>query len=151
MGDTHAGGITMETNMVSLKIDETMVSKVLEKQIQAAIVAQLGNQEQLIERAVSVALSKKVNSDGKVDQYSSYNTHDFLEVLAAKSIREAATEALKEWIHENQVKIKNAVLKELNTPTRQRSIATSYANAIEESLKCNWNMTCNIQFKEREK
>jgi formaldehyde-activating enzyme involved in methanogenesis len=141
----------MENNMVSLKIDETMVSRVLEKQIQAAIVAQLGNQDKLIEKAVSVALAQKVNSDGKVDNYNSYNTHDFLEVLASKSVRAAATEALKEWLNENQVKIKNALLKELSTPNRQRSIATAYADAIEESLKCNWNMTCNIQFKEREK
>jgi uncharacterized protein with von Willebrand factor type A (vWA) domain len=140
----------MENNMVSLKVDETMVSKILEKQIQAAIVAQLGKQDQLIERAVVVALSKKVNNEGNVDSYSSYNTHDFLEVLASKSIREAATEALKEWLAINREKVKEAVLKELEKPNRQRSIATAYADAIENSLKCNWNMTCNIQFKERE-
>ena len=140
----------MENNMVSLKVDESMVSKILEKQIQAAIVAQLGKQEDLIEQAVKVALSKKVNHEGNVDSYSSYNTHDFLEVLASKSIREAATEALREWLNENKVKVRNAVLKELATPSRQRSIATAYADAIESSLKCNWNMTCNISFKEKE-
>ncbi len=135
--------------MVSLKVDETMVSKILEKQIQAAIVAQLGNQDQLIERAVVVALSKKVNNEGNVDSHSSYNTHDFLEVLASKSIREAATEALKEWLATNREKVKEAVLKELEKPNRQRSIAVAYADAIENSLKCNWNMTCNIQFNEK--
>lgn len=141
----------MESNMVSLKVDETMVSKILEKQIQAAIVAQLGNQDQIITKAVQVALSQKVNSDGKIDSYSSYNTHDFLEVLASKSIREAATEALKEWLADNRERVKKAMLDELKKPTRQRSIAVAYADAIENSLKCNWNMTCNIQFKEKER
>jgi len=139
----------MENDIVSLKVDKELVSKVLNKQIQAAIVAQLGNESQIIEQAVRIALSEKVNSDGKKDQYSSYNTHDFLEVLASKSIREAATLALKEWLDSNRELIKKAVLAELKTPKRQKSIATAYADAIENALKCNWNMTCNISFEEK--
>lgn len=140
----------MENNMVSLKVDEQMVSSILEKQIQAAIVAQLGNQEQLIEKAVKIALSEKVGIDGTKSRYDSDNRHDFLEVLASKSIREAATGALREWLTENQIKIKKAVLKELETPARQRSIATAYADAIENSIKCSWNMTCNINFERKD-
>jgi hypothetical protein len=139
----------MENNdIVSLKVDKELVSKVLNKQIQAAIVAQLGNERQLIEQAVRIALSEKVNSDGRKDQYSSYNTHDFLEVLASKSIREAANAALREWLDANSELVKKAVLAELKKPNRQRSIAAAYADAIENSLKCNWNMSCNISFKE---
>lgn len=140
----------METEMVSLKIDEAMVSSVLEKQIQAAIVQQLGNQDDLIAQAVKVALSQKVNNKGKVGEYSSYNKYDFLEVLAGKSIREAAKAALHEWLEENKGKIRDAVLKELKTPSRQRSIAVAYADAIEHSLTNSWDMRCNIEFKERE-
>jgi len=139
----------MDENIVSLKVDKELVSKILEKQIQAAIVAQLGTQEQLIQKAVSVALSEKVNSEGKRDSYSSYNTHDYLEVLASQSIRNAAKEALNEWLKENSAKVKEAVFSELKKPSRQKSIAVAYADAIENSLKCNWNMSCNISFKER--
>ena len=140
----------MNENMVSLKVDETMVSSILEKQIQAAIVQQLGSQDDLIAQAVKVALSQKVNHEGKIDDYSSYNKYDFLEVLAGKSIREAAKVALQEWLAENSGKIRAAVLEELKTPSRQRSIAVAYADAIEHSLTNRWNMSCNIEFKERE-
>jgi len=141
----------MDTEMVSLKVDEAMVSSILEKQIQAAIVQQLGNQDALIAQAVKVALSQKVNIDGKVDSsYSSYNKYDFLEVLAGKSIREAATSALHEWLEENSEKIRDAVFAELRTPSRQRSIAVAYADAIEQSLTCKWSMKCNIDFKRTE-
>lgn len=140
----------MENEMVSLKVDETMVSSILAKQIQAAIVQQLGSQDELIAQAVKVALSQKVNHEGKVGDYSSYNKYDFLEVLASKSIREAAKAALQEWLAENSKKIRKAVLEELKTPSRQRSIATAYADAIEYSLTNKFNMSCNIEFKERE-
>ena len=138
----------MENRMVSLTVDEAMVSSVLEKQIQAAIVAQLGNQDDLIAQAVKVALSQKVDRDGKVNSYDYNNTHDFLEVLASKSIREAATDALHDWLEENSRKVRDAVLEELNTPSRQRSIAVAYADAIESSLTCKWDMRCSIEFKE---
>ena len=140
----------MGSNMVSLEIDEDMVKSALNSQIAAAIVQQLGDQDELITGAVKVALSKKVDSDGKVNEYSSYNRNDLLEVLATKSIHAAAKEALDEWIEENRSKIKEAVLKELDTPSRQRKIAVAYVNAIDESIKCNWRMDCNIQFIEKD-
>jgi len=140
--------MSMVEGVVSLNVDKELVSKVLERQIQAAIVANLGNPEALIEKAVHIALSKKVNSEGREDQYSSYNTHDFLEVLAAKNIRESATSALKEWLEKNNEKVKAAVMRELERPERKKSIAKAYADEIERSLKCNWNMSCNISFKQ---
>lgn len=143
------GEITMDNNIVSLKVDQALVSSVLQKQIQAAIVAQLGNEQAIIEKAVAVALSQKVNQEGRVDQYNSYNTYDFLEVLASKSIKEAATLALREWLETNKELVKNAVMSELKKPARQRSIAVAYADAIEKSLTCNWNMSCNISFTEK--
>lgn len=141
----------MENEMVSLKIDQTMVSSVLEKQIQSAIIQQLGDQDELIAQAVKVALSQKVDREGNVNcRYESDRKYDFLEVLATKSIHEAAKTALQEWLKENSEKIRNAVFEELKTPNRQRSIAVAYADAIEHSLVSRWNMSCNIEFKEKE-
>lgn len=138
----------MDKDLVSLQIDPQIVLGVIEKQIQAAIVHLLGGQEELIGNAVTVALSQKVSHNGKISQYSSDNKHDYLELLAEQSIREAAKEALKEWLKDNAGKVKDAVLKELKKPARQNSIARAYADAIEHSLKCSWDMHCNISFKE---
>ena len=143
--------MNMDNNkMMSLEINEDMVRPILETQIQAAIVSQLGDQDKLIEAIVKKALSEKVDSDGKRDKYDSYNKHDYLEVLASKSIRTAAKDALAEWLETNSHKVKTAVLKELETPSRQRSIAVAYADAIETSLKCSWTMGCNISFERKE-
>ena len=140
----------MSNDMVKLEVDPNLVNAILEKQIQAAIVTQLGDQDKLIESIVKKALSKKVNADGKVDNYSHYNKFDFLEILATKSIQVAATSALQDWLQQNSIKVKQAVMDELETPGRQRSIAVAYADVIEHSLKCSWNMGCNITFCEKE-
>jgi len=140
----------MKEEMVSLKIDPEIVRNSLDKRIQAAIVSQLGNTDELIGGIVSLALKRKVDRDGNLGRYDSDNKYDFLEAMASKSIRQAAEEALREWLDANKAKVKNAVLKELQKPSRQRSIAKSFADAVENSLECSWRMSCDIKFREVE-
>lgn len=140
----------MEGEVVSLKVDPSLVTSILEKRIQAAIVEQLGNEEELIGHAVRLALSEKVDRKGSsTSSYASDRKYDFLEILTTNSIQEAAKAALMEWLGENSKKIREAVLKELDSPERQKSIAKAYADAIETSLSSSWRMDCNISFKER--
>ena len=140
----------MQDEVVSLKVDPSLVTSVLEKQIQAAIIAQLGDEEELIGHAVKLALSEKVDRRGSsTSSYASDRKYDYLEVLTINSIQKAAKAALNEWLEENSKKIRAAVLKELDSPERQKSIAKSYADAIETSLTAHWTMSCDISFKER--
>lgn len=136
----------MSTNMINLGINEDVVKPILDKHIQAAVLANIGNPEELIQKVVAVALSQKVNRDGNVSRYSGDNQYDYLEVLTGKAIRKAAEEALKEWLKENSQLVKEAVIKELNKPVRQNSIAKAFADAVEESLQCSWRFGCDIMF-----
>lgn len=139
----------MEHDIVSLKLDPSIVTPILEKQIQTAIISQIGDSDKLIQSIVKLALQEKVDKKGNPNpRYNSDAKYDFLEVLTANSIRKAAKDALVDWLEENQEKIRNAVYNELDTPERQNSIAKAYADAIEKSLKCDWSMACNIAFRE---
>ena len=141
----------MEGEVVSLKVDPSLVTSILEKQIQTAIVTQLGDQDELIGQAVKLALSEKVDRAGNSNcRYESDRKYDFLEILATNSIQKAAKAALNEWLEINSKKIRKAVLAEMDSPERQRSIAKAYADAIESSMTNQWNMSCSIAFKERE-
>ena len=140
----------MQDEVVSLKVDPSLVTSILEKRIQAAIVEQLGDDGKLIEQAVRLALSTKVDKKGNsTSRYDSDLRYDFLEVLTTNAIQEAAKEALTDWLAQNSKLIKKAVLKELDSPERQRSIAKAYADAIENSLIASWTMSCNIDFNKR--
>lgn len=140
----------MKTDMVSLQINEEMVKPILEKQIQAAVMAGIGNPEQLIQKVVSVALSHKVDKNGDVSRYSSDNTHDYLDVLVGKTIREAANSALTEWLAENKTLVKEMVIKEMSKPARQKTLVAAFADAVEKSFSCKWNFQCDVSFKEKD-
>lgn len=133
--------------MMSLQIDQNMVKTVLEKQIQSAILANMGDAEELIAEVVKTALHEKVSAEGKKSSYSGDNKYDYLEILTGKAIREAAQEALKEWLATNALLVKAAVYKELCKPERQETLAKAFADEIENSMKCSWNFTCDIGFR----
>jgi len=135
-----------DKELVSLEVSPKLVQGVLEERIQAAIVAQLGDGETLLKELISRALHQKVDEDGKYNSSDYRNRYEFLEIITANSIRKAAKESLQEWLKQNSDKVRATVLKELKKPSRQKSLAKAYADAIEESLKCRWSMNCNIDF-----
>lgn len=133
--------------MVSLNIDEKAIFPIIEKQIQAAIVANLGNTTDLVERMVGLALHVKVGVNGNRAKYDSDNKYDFMEAIVGKTIRDAATGAMNDWLAQNSEKIRAAVLKELKKPSRQTTMAKAFADAVESAVRCDFRMSCNVDFK----
>lgn len=138
------------SNMINLGINEDMVKPILQKQIEAAVLANLGNPEELIRKTVSLALSQKVDKNGNVSNYRSDNRYDYLEILVGKAIREAAQVSLKEWLETNASLIKEMVKQEMNKPERQGTLVQSFADAVEKSIRCSWNFRCDIKFDSKE-
>lgn len=136
----------MSEKMMSLELNEEMVKPIIEKQIQAAIMANIGKPEELIQKVVATALRQKVDKEGKISSYSSDNKFDYIDVLTGKAIRNAAQEALDQWLKENTQLVKAMVIKEMNNPERQNSLVSAFANAVEENLKCSWRFNCDISF-----
>lgn len=139
------------SNMINLGINEDIVKPILEKQIEAAVIANIGDPTELIQKVVSRALNQKVDRNGNVSGFSSDNKYTYLEVLTNESIQSAANEALHEWTDKNKKIIKELVIKELNKPERQDSIVVAFANAVEESLELDWNFNCDVHFTEKER
>jgi len=140
------GRIKMKNGLVNLNISEDIVRPIIEKQIQAAVLANIGDPEETIGKLVSLALKQKVNSEGYVSKYDCENRYDFLEVMTGAAIREAAKEALKKWLSDNAELMKKKVIEELNKPERRESIVGAFADAVERSFKFQWNFGCNINF-----
>ena len=136
--------------VVSFEIDKEIINRIVEKKMGAQLVEALGQGNAIIERIVSHALSVKVNSKGELTTGSSYDSYDFIERMATKSIQEAAREVFQDWLKENIEKLRSAVKTELDKPSTKRKIAKTFVSAAEKSFECNWNMDCTITFKEED-
>lgn len=87
----------MSDNIVSMKIDETIVKECVKKQIEQAIVRELGDAEEYMASLISLALNHKVDADGKFTT-ASYEKRTYLEYLFNKTITDAAKKAFEEYM-----------------------------------------------------
>jgi hypothetical protein len=136
----------MENTMLSLKISEDMVKEIVSKQIQQAIVKELGNAEEYMEALVNTALHQKVSSNGSVGNYSSDNKFDYLDLLLKKNVQEAASAAMKEYITENTDKLKAALRLELEKTATKDKLVETFVNGAVDAFACRWNFSCIVSF-----
>ncbi len=140
----------MENNIVSLKISEDMINGIVSKQIQQAIVRELGNTEEYMEALISAALHQKVSSNGQVSKYSYDNKHDYLDILLKNKIQEAAKDALKEYIAENAELLKVALKNELEKTATKNELVKTFVDGATKAFACGWGFRCDVNFKSPE-
>jgi histone H3/H4 len=136
----------MENTMLSLKISEDMVKEIVSKQIQQAIVKELGNAEEYMEALISAALHQKVSQSGEISRYNSENKYDYLDLLLKKKIQEAAKEALQEYIKENTDKLKDALKKELEKTSTKNELVKTFVEGASKAFEYSWCFNCDVKF-----
>lgn len=132
----------MSDSTVSVKVGEDLVAPIVEKKIQAAIMAALGEPEKLVEAMVSRVLHDKVDSTGKKSRYSSDNEHDLVEVLCRQALQDAVRKAMTQWIEENKLVLLDAIKKHIKT--RPASIAKMFMDGIAESMQSKWTFQVSV-------
>lgn len=129
---------------LNLQLPTEIVERAVRDKINAAIAEQLGDPTIIITKLVSAALAQKVSSNGKVSGSSYDNKYEFLDLLTGNFIRDAAQEALKEYLNDNLQAIKEAVKKEVaRSPSK---FAKLFVDGITESMNTRFASTVKISF-----
>jgi hypothetical protein len=115
----------METQNVSLTISKEIVQPIVQAKINEAILAAMGGQDQLIEKAIQNILYQKVNNEGKVSTYSNDNKHSWIDIVVTKQIEEAVKASLALLLSEKRDQMQQAILKQLSSKKGIESFAAA--------------------------
>lgn len=140
----------MVNDLMTLNISEEMIKGIVSKQVQQAIVRELGNSEDYMCALVASALHQKVSKEGSVSSYSSDNKFDYLDVLLSKEIQKAANEAIKEYIKENSELLKTSLKKELSKTATKDELVKTFIDGASKCFNSSWNFRCDVAFKPSE-
>lgn len=134
---------------LNMQLPVELIEGAVRDKITAAITRELGDPGELIRKQVALALSQKVDSDGKLSKYSSDNRFSFLEANANNLLRDAAREALIEFFSENKNLIKEAVKKEiLKSPGKMAKI---FMDGITNGMTATYGSSVNITFENKDR
>ena len=125
----------MSENM-QFPIPSSVLEPYIKQAVSTAITSALGDGVNLVEKAVQSALAVKVNSEGKIDKYESYNSHLLIEVLAQEKIRDVTKQIINEMAESMRPKIKDQIEKQLKT--KHGKIAEALVDGMISSLASTW-------------
>lgn len=133
----------MSTENLALPIPNAVLEPYIKQAVSTAILGALDG-DKLVMAAVQNVLEMKVNSEGKVDSYGSYNKYALCEILARRKITEIAQQTINEMAERMRPKIKAEIERQLKTKHSQ--IATALVDGMVKSLAASWNV--KVEFRE---
>jgi hypothetical protein len=126
-----------------IEVDDELVEPIIKAEIQAAIVRQLQSDQNLIPKLVEAALVDKVDESGKKNKnYSSSNKYLFIDILCKNAIQDASNAAMKEYIEENQDRLKREIKKQLKA--QDSEIARLFIEQLIGGVQAKWSFNVTI-------
>ena len=128
---------------VSINVSPEVVRPIIEAKIQAAIVAELERDKNLVSKMVAAALNIKVDSEGKPGR--GYGGEiPYIEFLCRQAIHNAAQGAMKEYLAENADMLKQAVKEQLGK--HGEDLAAAFVNGLVNAVESKWKFQCDVKF-----
>lgn len=126
--------------MATVSIGKDIVTPIIEAKIQASIIEALKGADNLIESAVSRALTQK----GK-DRNGYTSDKSVLQLLTEEAIQEQARKALAAWLEQK----KTMFLKQIEASLKRQSpqIAEALCEGLAERIKSTYATHVSVQFK----
>lgn len=87
---------------MQINVDEGLVKPIIQAEIEAAIVRELIDKDEVIKEIVRVALTRKVDSKGETPGYARDGTYTYIGWLCHRAIKHATKEAIARVIESHQ-------------------------------------------------
>lgn len=134
----------MNEQNVNLTISKDIVNPIVTAKVQEAIVAALGGEDKLISDLLDRIINQKVDKDGKVSGYSSSNKYTWLELMVNNQIKDAIREELKKQIASMSSKIRELVIKQLQTKRGSNTVARALLDGLNDTLNNSWKSKIEV-------
>lgn len=128
---------------MSLNIDKSMLTPVIEQQVKLLMTELLGGSEAIIDKVVKNALNAKVDSDGKFSPYS--GSKPFYEWLLTEELKKAVQELMAEEIKSRAGNIKKALKKYIQSQKGAEKLSSAMITAFSNTCGNHWRAKFDIK------
>lgn len=126
-----------------IEINKNIVDDIVKTTLKTQVIAALTEKkEEIFNQVIEKMLFNKCDEHGNTSEYSSRNTHRYIDVIAKKAVDDALKEALLAYVNENK--------KELVEKLKKRIIKTPgkfidmMFRGMESSLEYAWNFKVSV-------
>lgn len=126
------------SDQVDIKISEDLVRSIIEAKVHTAITEALSDKKGVVERVVSAALSRKVNSKGQKPDSYDRDPLTYMEYLCRKLISRATETAIEKWVESRHAVLEAEFLRQLQTKKTSSAMVRACVDGFQEAAKQSW-------------
>lgn len=128
----------------SLSIDAEYIESEVQKIVKTAIVAALGNRDEIVRKAIDATIDQYVDSEGMPCKKGSYRAIPFLDYMAKKTVESTVREAISEVVEENKEEFKAEIKRQIGKRKWKEDMAQTFIQLILDNAKSEWKMPVSI-------
>ena len=132
-------------NMMSLNIDKSMLTPIIEQQVKLLMTEVLGGKDEIVSKVINSVLKTKVDERGNPSTYSS--AKPLYEWMLIDEIKKAVKELIKEEIQSRAGSIKKILKKHLQSEKGSNELANAMLNAFSNTVSSGYNWKSQIEIK----
>jgi hypothetical protein len=126
-----------------IKLDQKLVDNLVKEHLSAAVLSVLADKkEHLLRQMSDQILNLKVDEDGNINSYSSYNKYSWIEQAMNKELRSTIIQTIQENLSSIKPDIEKAVKAELRKSGNK--IASSMMEGLFEAIKYDFSFKVNL-------
>lgn len=134
-----------DNNMMSLSIDKSMLTPVIEQQVKLLMTEVMGGKDAIIDKIINGVLKTKVDEQGKPTTYSSGKP--FFEWLLIDEIKKVVVEILHEEIEDRHSTIKQLVRNHIQSDKGSQQIADALIGALASTVDSDYHWKSRVEVK----
>lgn len=135
---------------LDLKIDQEAITGVIKQMVNAGIVQALDEKNNIASSIVNQVLSMKVDDEGKVSSYSSYNKYTLLEYCVKQMIKDESLNVIKEVMEEKREDIRGMIKREMSKKETIDSFYKAFLSGVVDSIDSTYRTTINVSVNKKE-
>lgn len=122
---------------VAIQVGKDIVQPIVDAKIQAAVIAALDCEHEMVGLAVAKVLQQKVERNGEIPRYGDSNCIPYVQFLFESTLKKAAGAAVASWVKDNEQKIRDSLVKQL--PRQLDAIAKSFCESLVKAASNEWH------------
>ena len=133
----------MSKSSLALTLDPNTLREMVTAQISAQVAAAFSSQsEHLTEALLGRILAQKVDEHGRPCSYSS--SKPYVEQICESAVKDAAKEAVIEWIADNKAAIKAEILRLLGLKRVRSQLAQQMIDGVTATATGRWGLKVSL-------
>lgn len=133
---------------LDLNINQEYIAASVQDIVKAAIIQALGNEGEIVRKAIDSTIDCYVTDDGKKCGKNDWRAKPFLDWLAQKTVEDTVRECVKEIVEENKDTFKAEIKKQLSSRKWKENVAEAFLGAILDAGKSMYRMPITLTFQQ---